>query len=425
MSSSQSTDVQVQVRLFTKQEQYAIPDSPCWIPVSSTIETLNNLVNAIILESQSDRQHVDFDFLINNEFLRLPLGEHLQGKEISTEDVIDVEYVERHPSPEPQDCLMHDDWVSSAQTFGKWILTGCYDGTVHIWTTKGTEVLTIPAHADPVKAVAWISVNDKTSTFVSVSHDQSAHIWQWNISDNAVECVVVCKGHERGLECVSVNKDGSLMATGSWDTFLKIWGASLEDTDAGESSSKRLKGDNGKVRTPQMTLQGHKEAILSAQWIDTNTIATASWDHTIKLWDAELGGIKSEIVGNKAFFDLDHSTVNNMIITCSADRHVRLYDPRSNEGSLVKQTYTSHTQWVQSVCWSKNEEHLFLSGGYDNQVKLWDCRSSKAPLFELSGHEDNVLTCDWSNPKYMVSGGKDNTVRIFKSKNANKKELES
>lgn len=100
--------------------RYAIPDSPCWIPVSSTIETLNNLVNAIILESQSDRQHVDFDFLINNEFLRLPLGEHLQSKEISTEDVIDVEYVERHPSPEPQDCLMHDDWVSSAQTFGKW-----------------------------------------------------------------------------------------------------------------------------------------------------------------------------------------------------------------------------------------------------------------------------------------------------------------
>lgn len=84
-----------------------------------------------------------------------------------------------------------------------------------------------------------------------------------------------------------------------------------------------------------MTLQGHKEAILSAQWIDTNTIATASWDHTIKLWDAELGGIKSEIVGNKAFFDLDHSTVNNMIITCSADRHVRLYDPRSNGKKII------------------------------------------------------------------------------------------
>lgn len=42
--------------------------------------------------------------------------------------------------------------------------------------------------------------------------------------------------------------------------------------------------------------------------------------------------------------------------------------------------------------------------------------SPKAPLFDLSGHEDKVLCCNWSNPKLIVSGGADNTVRIFKSK---------
>lgn len=56
-----------------------------------------------------------------------------------------------------------------------------------------------------------------------------------------------------------------------------------------------------------------------------------------------------------------------------------------------------------------------MSGGYDNNVKLWDSRSPKAPLFDLTGHEDKVLCCDWSNPKFMISGGADNTVRIFKS----------
>lgn len=47
--------------------------------------------------------------------------------------------------------------------------------------------------------------------------------------------------------------------------------------------------------------------------------------------------------------------------------------------------------------------------------------SSKAPLYDLIGHEDKVHDCDWSNPKYMVSGGSDNTVRVFKSKKANQK----
>ncbi len=44
--------------------------------------------------------------------------------------------------------------------------------------------------------------------------------------------------------------------------------------------------------------------------------------------------------------------------------------------------------------------------------------SPKAPLFDLTGHEDKVLCCNWSNPKFLVSGGADNTLRIFKSKYA-------
>lgn len=45
------------------------------------------------------------------------------------------------------------------------------------------------------------------------------------------------------------------------------------------------------------------------------------------------------------------------------------------------------------------------------------CRSSKVPLFELTGHEDKVMCSDWTNPQLILSGGADNTVRIFKNKN--------
>jgi len=45
-----------------------------------------------------------------------------------------------------------------------------------------------------------------------------------------------------------------------------------------------------------------------------------------------------------------------------------------SEGSIVKARFTSHTQWVVSVRWSTVDEHLFISGAYDNIVKLWDTR---------------------------------------------------
>nr|CAD7431798.1 unnamed protein product [Timema monikensis] len=363
---------------------------------------------------------------------------------------------------------MHDDWVSAVQVRGSWILAGCYDNTLHLWTTKGKHHLTIPGHSGPIKAVAWVSLNDTQATFVrqevvlrvshsssmsfdgmksrsgdwvimidflqavaitslssgsnvNASHDQTAMLWDWNVASNAVECIHVCRGHERGLECVGVNSTGVLMATGGWDTMLKIWPADTHgsNTEDGESAAKKLKTAHGKsqIRTPVMTLSGHKEAVSAVVWSDIGELCTASWDHTIRLWDAEQGGIKTEIVGNKSFFDADWSPINRTLITASADRHVRLYDPRSKEGSLVKTTFTSHNQWVQSVRWSTTDEHLFISGAYDQQVKLWDTRSSKRALFDLTGHEDKVLCCDWSEPFFMVSGGADNTVRIFKSKN--------
>lgn len=38
-----------------------------------------------------------------------------------------------------------------------------------------------------------------------------------------MESIHICKGHERGLEAVGVNTSSNLMATGAWDTMLKIW----------------------------------------------------------------------------------------------------------------------------------------------------------------------------------------------------------
>lgn len=40
---------------------------------------------------------------------------------------------------------------------------------------------------------------------------------------NSVECVYVCEGHERGMLTLGLNHDKTQMATGGWDTMLKIW----------------------------------------------------------------------------------------------------------------------------------------------------------------------------------------------------------
>lgn len=84
-----------------------------------------------------------------------------------------------------------------------------------------------------------------------------------------------------------------------------------------------------------MTLQGHRESISAVQWMDNNTLLTGSWDHTLKVWDLNLEGIKTEISTNKSIFDASHSKLNNLIVTASADKNLRLYDARTNRMSYL------------------------------------------------------------------------------------------
>ncbi|XP_008468889.1 ribosome biogenesis protein WDR12 homolog [Diaphorina citri] len=376
---------EVQLKFFTKQEKYAVPDLVFAVQGNLGVPGLNSLINEILKEDSNEDNYKDiqFDFLIAGELLRTSVTSFLESKGISSENVIDVEYLESTPTPSPLDCILHDDWVSAIDFHNDWILTGCYDHSVHIWTRRGEHKLNIPGHGGPVKGVAWLYNDGKDAAFISVSTDQTAMIWEWKVESNSIECIHVCRGHERGLETVTVSESRQQFATGGWDCLLKIWSADIskergdpsENGDEGTTSKKRKKEySSASSRTPLITLKGHKEAISAVQWTAVDEIITSSWDHTLKIWDAELGGMKSEIVGNKSFFDVHYSPLSKLVITASADKQIRLYDPKVKEGAIVKSTFSSHKEWVQSVRWSPIDPQLFVSASFDNSVKLWDLR---------------------------------------------------
>ncbi|XP_013787235.1 ribosome biogenesis protein WDR12 homolog [Limulus polyphemus] len=422
-STNMSSFPECQVKFYTKQVKYSLPDSIFSVPGNATSSELSDLINALLKDwSEEEWKTVEFDFIVGGQLLRLSLQELLDKKEISNETVIEIEYFERYPTPTPQDSLVHDDWVSGVQACKDWILTGCYDNTIQLWTIEGKHLLTIPGHIAPVRAVAWIEVGDPISTFVSTSHDETAVIWQWNQQTNAIECVNVCRGHARSVDCVGVDPSQGRFATGSYDHMLKVWCVGDQEDGAleaneGEGSRKRLKNDAGKNknRTPIMTLAGHNEAITGLEWTSLEEVCTASMDNTIRLWDIELGGMKSQLTGSKAFLDISFSRLNRSLLSASTDRHIRLWDPRSKEGTVVKCVFSSHVGWVTAVDWSPVNQYHFISGSHDTLLKLWDIRSPKAPLYDMTGHEDKIMCVDWSVPSLMISGGADSHIKIFKS----------
>jgi cytochrome c len=205
-------------------------------------------------------------------------------------------------------------------------------------------------HGGPVRAVA---VSPDGSTAISGSFDSSAI--RWSLTRNAADQVL--RFHESAVNAVVALRDGRIVTAGE-DGRIAIW-------NPGEPK-------------PFAVLEGHTAPIAAlAVSPDGATIASASWDRTIRLWP--LGGGA----------------------------------PRVLEG---------HQQNVNGIAFMPDGRAL-VSAGYDATVRIWPMAGASAPVVATLPTPVNSVAV--ARGGEIVAGGADGKVYFLTATGETRAEVEA
>eukprot|EP00761_Pharyngomonas_kirbyi_P007031 gb/GECH01007040.1/.p1 GENE.gb/GECH01007040.1/~~gb/GECH01007040.1/.p1 ORF type:complete len:464 (+),score=94.45 gb/GECH01007040.1/:1-1392(+) len=393
----------ISVNFFTKDPALKNPsvENTFNVPITLTRFGLSEIVNHLL----GNEKPTPFDFLIDGIFLRSNLENFLDKQNLSHERVVSIEYVEAQPAPKEVKSIPHDDWINSVSVVNKrissqeqnpqetdqqYVVTGCFDGLCRVIDMESFEIKSMAKHPTAVKKVATVSSsfsNDNpVITVLTSCKDEFGRVWKYDENKEHMKLDSFLSGHESTVQTIESNPTGSLAVTGSWDNNIKIWDTSGND-QASKSKRRRLNkdadDDSDDVSHQEAigTLQGHQSVVSALAFGKApNILYSASWDHSIRLWDIYAGISVSKMNGSKVTSELSVVQSDDTVLSGHTDFAVRLWDPRVE--NKVARVFRSHAGIVRSVQWCESHPYQFVTAGDDSRMKLWDIRSS-VPIHTL------------------------------------------
>jgi hypothetical protein len=161
-------------------------------------------------------------------------------------------------------------------------------------------------------------------------------------------------------------------------------------------------------------LHGHTDVVNGAALSrDGDTLASASADKTIRLWDVRTHrSLGAPLTGHTAAVSaVAFSRDGRTLASASADKTIRLWDARTRKP--VGAPMIGHPSPVSSVAFSRDGDTL-ASAGFDQTLRLWDARTRKPLGAPLIGHTSLVYSVAFSpNGRLLASASADNTIRLW------------
>ena len=217
-----------------------------------------------------------------------------------------------------------------------------------------------------------------------------------NKSNQSDPCQMKITSHTGPVTCVAVSQDSTFFAAGFKSSLVKLYRV---------STGKEIH-----------TFIGHASGITSVCFVGSHAVCSASHDSTLSLWDVKNGFRVAVLKGHSRAV---HGCVANQsgttIASVSWDRSIKVWDGKTGKIQSTLQTKGQHNTPINCVSFHP-EGQLVAVGSWDTTVKIWDTFNQKR-LKVLKGHKSSVQACAYApSGRHIVSAALDGEVKIWSTK---------
>lgn len=228
-----------------------------------------------------------------------------------------------------------------------WALTAMYDGHVFIYDYEaGNVVKTFEVTDQPVRCAVFVP---RKQWIIVGADDMYIRCYNYN----TMEKVKVFEAHIDYIRSITVHPTLPVFVTCSDDMLVKAW-----DWDKGWECV--------------MLFEGHSHYVMQVKFNpkDPNTFASASLDHTVKVWNLSSPVPNFTLEGHEKgvnCVDYYNGGDKPYLVTGSDDKFVKIWDYQTK---ACVQSLEGHTHNVSCVAFLPDRP-LIVSGSEDGTVRLW------------------------------------------------------
>eukprot|EP00037_Helgoeca_nana_P032765 m.415302 g.415302 ORF g.415302 m.415302 type:complete len:473 (+) comp29586_c0_seq1:41-1459(+) len=261
----------------------------------------------------------------------------------------------RHVAPQGEDAKDVTSLEWSAD--GTLLATGSYDGAGRIWTRGGELQSRLTGHSGPVFALNW---NKKGDLLVTSSVDQSVIVWE------SASGQLRQRFQFHSAPCLDVNwRDNKCFASCSQDQAIYV-------CQVGRNTPIK-KYDSGALTG------GHTDEVNAIRWDPTaKYLASCSDDCTAKIWSLEMDSPLQSLKHDNKIYSLKWNPAPAqrvpVLASASFDHTTKIWN--ALEGTCLF-TLAGHTNPVYSVNFSPDGTHI-ASGSFDKSVMVWSLDTGRS-----------------------------------------------